>query len=294
MIFFTIMAISNMRAWMLNVVSVFQNTSNIRWLERVQLLGQVGRQLGLLVLVQVLLLGRLQLVQVQGRPLVQGQLLHLQKGRLLLLRMVLQTLLVLLQLHVQPHLHKSSESASSCNRWLEMVLLQVLAVQQLVLLVLVQVLQPGRLRVQEQRPVRQIRRLQRNFLCIQWQLELLLHLLLALLIQLVLLQRLLRLQPRLRKSSVNVSCGIRWLVMQQRQVQVVQQQVLLALEQGLLLGLLQVQGLPRVQGQQQVLLHLLKGQLILLVLELPLLVLLQLHVLPHLHRSFESVFSCIH
>lgn len=104
-IFFTIMAISNMRAWMLNVVSVFQNTSNIRWLERVQLLGQVGRQLGLLVLVQVLLLGRLQLVQVQGRPLVQGQLLHLQKGRLLLLRMVLQTLLVLLQLHVQPHLH---------------------------------------------------------------------------------------------------------------------------------------------------------------------------------------------
>uniref|UniRef100_A0A914NGG8 Uncharacterized protein n=1 Tax=Meloidogyne incognita TaxID=6306 RepID=A0A914NGG8_MELIC len=84
-------------------------------------------------------------------------------------------------------------------------------------------------------------------------------------------------------SSVNVSCGIRWLVMQQRQVQVVQQQVLLALEQGLLLGLLQVQGLPRVQGQQQVLLHLLKGQLILLVLELPLLVLLQLHVLPHLH-----------
>lgn len=82
---------------------------------------------------------------------------------------------------------------------------------------------------------------------------------------------------------MNVSCGIRWLVMQQRQVQVVQQQVLLALEQGLLLGLLQVQGLPRVQGQQQVLLHLLKGQLILLVLELPLLVLLQLHVLPHLH-----------
>jgi len=82
-----------------------------------------------------------------------------------------------------------------------MVLLQVLAVQQLVLLVLVQVLQPGRLRVQEQRPVRQIRRLQRNFLCIQWQLELLLHLLLALLIQLVLLQRLLRLQPRLRNLN---------------------------------------------------------------------------------------------
>jgi len=82
-----------------------------------------------------------------------------------------------------------------------MVLLQVLAVQQLVLLVLVQVLQPGRLRVQEQRPVRQIRRLQRNFLCIQWQLELLLHLLLALRILLVLLQRLLRLQPRLRNLN---------------------------------------------------------------------------------------------
>lgn len=68
--------------------------------------------------------------------------------------------------------------------------------------------------------------------------------------------------------------------MQLQRVQVVLQQVLLVLEQGLLLAQLQV------QGQQQVQLHLLKGQLLLLVL--PVLLQRHLQLLPHLHRNFDS------